>query len=77
METVQRLSENKFRLTSAEPNLEWLTTNSQGFDVTIRDDSKTTAALALQGPNSRAILNTVAADSLDKLKFFLDDENQN
>ncbi|MDP6685224.1 MAG: aminomethyltransferase family protein [Candidatus Marinimicrobia bacterium] len=68
--TVQRLSENKFRLTSAEPNLEWLTTNSQGFDLNIRDDSNTTAALALQGPNSRAVLNTVAADSLDKLKFF-------
>jgi len=68
--TVQRLSQNKFRLTSADPNLDWLTTNSQGFDVAISDDSKTTASLALQGPNSKTILNTVASDSLDTLKFF-------
>jgi len=68
--TVQRLSEKKFRITSAEPNLEWLDHNSLGMDLTITDDSSTTAALALQGPNSRSILNAVASDSLDKLKFF-------
>ena len=68
--TVQRLSENKFRITSAEPNLDWIQHNAAGMDLTITDDSDTTAALALQGPNSRAILNTVASDSLDSLKFF-------
>ena len=68
--TVQRLSENKFRITSAEPNLEWIETNAAGMDLSISDDSFTTAALALQGPNSRAILNKVASDSLNSLKFF-------
>ena len=68
--TVQRLSNHKFRITSAEPNLEWLDHNSLGMDLTIIDDSSTTAALALQGPNSRSILNAVASDPLDKLKFF-------
>lgn len=68
--TVQRLSESKFRITSAEPNLDWIEHNAAGMDLTITDDSDTTAALALQGPNSRAILNTVASDSLDSLKFF-------
>ena len=68
--TVQRLSEHKFRITSAEPNLEWLQYNATGMDLTISDDSVTTAALALQGPNSRVILNTTANDSLDSLKFF-------
>jgi len=68
--TVQRISENKFRITSAEPNLEWLEYNSSGMDLIISDDSVTTAALALQGPNSRVILNTTANDSLDSLKFF-------
>ena len=68
--TVQCLSENKFRITSAEPNLDWIEHNAVGMDLTITDDSDTTAALALQGPNSRAILNTVASDSLDSLKFF-------
>ncbi len=68
--TVQRLSENKFRITSAEPNLEWIESNSTGMDVMIKDDSYSTAALALQGPNSRAILNVVSSKSLDSLKFF-------
>ena len=68
--TVQRLSENKFRITSAEPNLEWIESNSTGMDVMIKDDSYSTAALALQGPNSRAILNAVSSKSLDSLKFF-------
>ena len=68
--TVQRLSEHKFRITSAEPNLEWFKYNAAGMDLTILDDSVNTAALALQGPNSRAILNIVSSDSLDSLKFF-------
>ena len=68
--TVQRLSENKFRITSAEPNLEWIESNSTGMDVMIKDDSYSTAALALQGPNSRAILNAVSSKSLNSLKFF-------
>ena len=68
--TVQRLSENKFRITSAEPNLNWIQHNATGMDLTVTDDSFSTAALALQGPNSRAILNEVASDSLDSLKFF-------
>ena len=68
--TVQRLSENKFRITSAEPNLNWIQHNATGMDLTVTDDSVSTAALALQGPNSRAILNEVASDSFDSLKFF-------
>jgi len=68
--TVQRLSENKFRITSAEPNLEWIESNSTGMDVIIKDDSYSTASLALQGPNSRAILNSTSSKSLDSLKFF-------
>jgi len=68
--TVQRLSENKFRITSAEPNLEWIQSNAVGMDVVVNDDSFSTAALALQGPNSRAILNSVSSKTLDTLKFF-------
>ena len=68
--TVQRLSDNKFRITSAEPNLEWLEHNSDGMSLSISDESSTTAALAIQGPNSRAVLNAVTNETLDKLKFF-------
>ena len=68
--TIQRLSENKFRLTSAEPNLNWILLNSENLDVNIFDESKATAGLALQGPKSRDILNLISNDSLDNLKFF-------
>ena len=57
--TVQRLSENKYRITSAEPNLDWINHIATGMNVNILDDSETTAALALQGPNSREILNSL------------------
>lgn len=68
--TVQRLDKNKFRLTCAEPNYEWLMANAAGMDLSIVNDSKTTVALALQGPKSRSILNTCLRDNLDSLKFF-------
>ena len=68
--TIQRLSDQKFRITSAEPNLEWIEYNATGMDLSILDDSYTTAALAIQGPNSRAILNAVTSDSLNNLNFF-------
>lgn len=68
--TVQYLEENNFRLTSAEPNLSWLIENSKGMNVSIKDESQSTAALALQGPNSRKILNILSTKPLDNLKFF-------
>jgi aminomethyltransferase len=68
--TVARLDEQTFRLTAAEPNLRWLSLNAVGLDVAIEDVTETTAALALQGPNARAILNSLADASLDRLKYF-------
>src|SRR5215510_4417413 len=35
--TISRLDENTFRLTSAEPNVRWLSMNSIGLDVAIED----------------------------------------
>ncbi|MCE7951933.1 MAG: aminomethyl transferase family protein [Xanthomonadales bacterium PRO7] len=68
--TISRLSDTKFRLTSAEPSLRWLAMNAVGMDVTISEVTDQVAALSLQGPKSRTILNKVCAKSLDKLKFF-------
>lgn len=68
--TVSRLSEQTFRLTSAEPNLRWLSLNATGLDVTIDDVSDSTAALALQGPTSRAILGELCDTDLSGLKYF-------
>ena len=67
--TISRLGEHRFRLTCAEPNLRWLSMNAAGMDVTIEDVSESLAALALQGPLSRRILEQVSADLTD-LKYF-------
>ena len=40
------------------------------MNLSIKDDSTKTAALAIQGPNSRNILNSISSKSLDSLKFF-------
>jgi glycine cleavage system T protein (aminomethyltransferase) len=58
--TVARLSDDVYRWTAAEPNLRWITLNAAGLDVRIEDVSEATAALALQGPTSRAILESCA-----------------
>ena len=68
--TISRLGEHVLRMTSADPNLRWLTENAVGLDVTIEDVSESTAALALQGPNSRAILERAAEINLAGLKYF-------
>ena len=68
--TVSRLGDTRYRVTSAEPNLRWLELNGPGMRVTIDDVSERTAALALQGPLSRAILERATEDDLSGLKYF-------
>jgi glycine cleavage system T protein (aminomethyltransferase) len=68
--TISRLDEDAFRLTSAEPNLRWLQDSATGLDVTIADVSEKLAALAVQGPSSRAILQTLTDSDLNALKYF-------
>lgn len=68
--TVARLDEQTFRMTAADPNLRWLEDNALGLDVTIDDVSESTAALALQGPGSRAILEQVCEQRFSDLKYF-------
>ena len=68
--TVARLDDETFRLTSADPNQRWLEANSTGLDVTIEDVSESTAALALQGPTSREILQGLTDVDLSALKYF-------
>ncbi len=58
--TVSRLGEQTFRLTAADPNYRWLSMNAVGLNVKIEDVSDTTAALSLQGPNSRIILDSIS-----------------
>jgi aminomethyltransferase len=68
--TVSRLDEQTFRMTSADPNLRWLRMNAVGLDVSIQDISDATAALSLQGPLSRAVLECAAERDLGGLRYF-------
>jgi aminomethyltransferase len=68
--TVSRLGEDRFRLTSAEPNLRWLSLSGAGMEVALEDVSARLGALALQGPLSRAILQQICPDDLRGLRYF-------
>ncbi len=68
--TVTRLSDQHFRVTSADPALRWFERNARGFDAQITDTSRRLAALALQGPTSRDILNAVTDGAVQGLGFF-------
>ena len=68
--TITRLDKNEYRWTAAEPNLRWFTQNAIGYEVEIRDISRQTAALALQGPTSARLLKQVAQPDISNLKYF-------
>ena len=68
--TISRLDARTFRLTSAEPNQRWLAMNAVGLDVEVEDVSERIAALALQGPLSRTILQQLSPADLGALKYF-------
>jgi aminomethyltransferase len=74
--TISRLDEGTYRMTSADPSLRWLSMNSVGLDVDITEVTDKVAALGFQGPNSRKILNKVADDPVDGLKYFRLMQNQ-
>jgi aminomethyltransferase len=68
--TVTRLSDEAYRLTSADSSLRWLHLNAFGLDVRLEDHSERLATLALQGPLSRAVLSAAADRDLAALKYF-------
>lgn len=68
--TISRLDEHTFRLTAADANLRWLSLNARGLDVTIDDVSDRIAALALQGPTARAILEQATEQDLTTLGYY-------
>jgi aminomethyltransferase len=68
--TCTRLGADHYRLTSAAPALHWLTRHAAPFDVSVQDLSAELAALALQGPTSRALLGQVCDADLDELRYF-------
>jgi aminomethyltransferase len=68
--TVTNLGDGTFRWTAAEPNLRWLRMNARGLDVEVEEVSERLAALAVQGPRSRALLEDVTGEPWDDLGYF-------
>ena len=68
--TVHDLGAGRYRWTAADPQLRWLRQNSVGLDVTIDEETETTAALALQGPLSREVLEAATGESFADLRYF-------
>jgi aminomethyltransferase len=68
--TVTRLEDDRYRWTAAEPNLRWLRMNSRGLDVEVEEITEQVAALAVQGPRSRDLLEAVTAQQWDDVGYF-------
>jgi aminomethyltransferase len=68
--TVTRLEDDRFRWTAAEPNLRWFLMNAHGLDVEVEEISESTAAVALQGPLSRDVLEEATGEAFGDLRYF-------
>jgi aminomethyltransferase len=68
--TVARLDETTYRWTAADPSLRWFRMNAGGLDVEIEEITERVAALALQGPRSREVLEILTGESLGDLRYF-------
>ena len=68
--TVSRLADDHFRMTAAVPALHWLQDNATGLDVEIEDTSEQIAAVSIQGPTSRGLLQKLTKADLPSLRFF-------
>ncbi len=68
--TVHRLGEQELRWTAADPQYRWLHQNAAGLDVEIEDVTESVAALALQGPFSRAVLEAATGEDFGDLRYF-------
>jgi aminomethyltransferase len=68
--TISRLDETTFRMTSADPNLRWLSMNALGLAVEITEVTDAIAALSFQGPKTRAVLDRCCESAVDDLKYF-------
>ena len=68
--TIFHLAEDDYRLCSQERHLDWLLTNTIGFDVLVTDETHEVAALALQGPTSCATLRKMGLEGIENMKMF-------
>jgi aminomethyltransferase len=68
--TITRLDQTTYRWTAADPQLRWFRLNAAGLDVDVEEVTEATAALALQGPLSRAVLEAAAVEPFGDLRYF-------
>lgn len=71
---VYRLGETEFMIvanaSNAQTVLDAVTERAAGFDAAVRDDRDAYALIAVQGPNSPAILASLTDADLDGLKYY-------
>jgi len=68
--TITRLDETTYRWTAAEPQLRWFDMNAVGLDVGIEDITEDVAALAVQGPRSRDLLQDLTGDDWSGVPYY-------
>ena len=71
---ICRLAEEKFLMTinaaNIDKDIEWIKTNATGFNVEIKNMSDYYGQLAIQGPDSEAIVNEVLGIPCQDLHFY-------
>ncbi len=72
--TIHRLEDEDgvpvIRWTAADPQFRWLRLNAHGLDVDVRDVSADVAAVAVQGPLARHVLEAATGESFADLRYF-------
>jgi aminomethyltransferase len=68
--TVARLGDDEYRWTAADPSLRWIRMNAGGLDVEVEEITERVAALALQGPMSRDVLEAATQEPWGDLRYF-------
>jgi aminomethyltransferase len=68
--TLFRLGESEYRLCTAERQLDWLLDSAVGFDVDVAEITEQIAALAVQGPQSCAMLRAFGLEGIATLRPF-------
>ena len=68
--TIARIDETTFRWTAADPSLRWFEMNAAGLDVRIEEVTDVLAALAVQGPRARALLEDATGESWTDVRYY-------
>jgi glycine cleavage system aminomethyltransferase T len=69
---VMRVDEDLFWVSTlyAPQLIDWMDGKKSSYDVAYRDATKETDMYSVQGPNAKALINRIAADTVDSMKRF-------